>query len=569
MKLKNFYIKKFRCILDSWEVYLSWDNITTIIGQNESGKSTILDGLYAFYSWIITLDDLDQTIIGDEKMPQIMCTFECDPTSFSKEVFSDEYIKKLKLKEHKITVIRSRNVDLSTNVFDIAADDDLCEDSEDYYQLIEYIKSYMPEFIIFKANSLLPEKIPLEDIKETKSIDSQTTWRESVLHLLKMLDIDSTFFETSNDVNLDNKIERLNVRLNTEIWLFRKQFIWKERKIKINFKKKIYQTWEETYNPATQAWKPYLQFDISDKIWYKPHQRSDWVKRFLAFFLQLWAIAKRDTDNEIVYLIDEPGTNLHANAQRDLLTYFETRANDLNIIFTTHSPFLLDDENIHRIIAVEREDNEDDDSVIYSKVYNFNMIWRASWDTLFWLTSKIWMHLSDQSEIKKKNNIILEEMSALFYIKAFSKLLSYDFENDYAFIPCTWVSNISKYANLLTGRWLWFIAVMDDDRAWKTEFKKLKFDNWYDDNVLIKMDWYDGIEDLFTVNDFEKHLLREWWLSDCKNSQYVKDNGTPKAIKAKILYIAVQKEEITASDFDENTKSNFKNLLDAIKSKLI
>lgn len=72
MKLIGFRIKNFRSIVDTDWTYLSPDNITGLIGQNESGKTSILEALYSFYTGIISEDILR----SDLSLPVVYCIFE-------------------------------------------------------------------------------------------------------------------------------------------------------------------------------------------------------------------------------------------------------------------------------------------------------------------------------------------------------------------------------------------------------------------------------------------------------------------------------------------------------------
>ncbi|GAI24276.1 unnamed protein product, partial [marine sediment metagenome] len=58
MKLTGFRIQNFRSIIDTGWTYLSPDNITGLIGQNESGKTSILEALNSFYTGTISEDIL-------------------------------------------------------------------------------------------------------------------------------------------------------------------------------------------------------------------------------------------------------------------------------------------------------------------------------------------------------------------------------------------------------------------------------------------------------------------------------------------------------------------------------
>ncbi|MBA4322649.1 MAG: hypothetical protein C0408_07520, partial [Odoribacter sp.] len=71
MKLSAFRIRNFRSIVDTGWQNLSPDNITCLIGQNESGKTSVLEGLKVFYTGVITEDVLR----SDLSMPEISCRF--------------------------------------------------------------------------------------------------------------------------------------------------------------------------------------------------------------------------------------------------------------------------------------------------------------------------------------------------------------------------------------------------------------------------------------------------------------------------------------------------------------
>jgi hypothetical protein len=73
-----------------------------------------------------------------------------------------------------------------------------------------------------------------------------------------------------------------------------------------------------------------------------------WFFSFVAAFLEL-----RDAD-QVIVLLDEPGLGLHAAAQADLLRYLrEQLAPRHQVVYTTHSPFMVDPDALHRVRTVE------------------------------------------------------------------------------------------------------------------------------------------------------------------------------------------------------------------------
>ncbi|QIL77020.1 AAA family ATPase [Hymenobacter sp. HDW8] len=109
MKLVSFRIKNFKSIIDSGWCNLSKDNITCLIGQNESGKSSILEALNCF-----SLETMDEDFIrNDMSLPIISCKFEIGKdeankifSTFSKSDNYDTFISILDKLKYTIEVIR-------------------------------------------------------------------------------------------------------------------------------------------------------------------------------------------------------------------------------------------------------------------------------------------------------------------------------------------------------------------------------------------------------------------------------------------------------------------------------
>ena len=77
-KLKSFRIKNFKSITDTGEVTLSGhDNITVFAGQNESGKSSVLEALNSFETGRFDADSKPFTTKGT-LIQSVSCVFEID-----------------------------------------------------------------------------------------------------------------------------------------------------------------------------------------------------------------------------------------------------------------------------------------------------------------------------------------------------------------------------------------------------------------------------------------------------------------------------------------------------------
>lgn len=75
--------------------------------------------------------------------------------------------------------------------------------------------------------------------------------------------------------------------------------------------------------------------------------RSTGLQWFLSFYL-VFLVESEEEHQNAVLLLDEPGLSLHPLAQRDLSEFFDNLAQTNQIVYTTHSPFLVDADRLDR-----------------------------------------------------------------------------------------------------------------------------------------------------------------------------------------------------------------------------
>ncbi|MDB5310309.1 MAG: putative ATP-dependent family endonuclease [Gemmataceae bacterium] len=79
--------------------------------------------------------------------------------------------------------------------------------------------------------------------------------------------------------------------------------------------------------------------------------RSTGLQWFLSFYL-IFLVESRSAHNGAILLLDEPGHSLHPLAQKDLAVFFENLSGKNQLLYTTHSPFLVDADHLDRVRAV-------------------------------------------------------------------------------------------------------------------------------------------------------------------------------------------------------------------------
>ena len=106
-------------------------------------------------------------------------------------------------------------------------------------------------------------------------------------------------------------------------------------------------------------------------------KRSAGVTQFFRVSMVLNARRNKFPANSYIYLFDEPGVYLHPQGQRDLLQVFEKLADENQIVYATHSLFLLNQNfpERHRLIYKDKEGTKID-----QKPYRQN--WKLATDAL-------------------------------------------------------------------------------------------------------------------------------------------------------------------------------------------
>jgi len=84
--------------------------------------------------------------------------------------------------------------------------------------------------------------------------------------------------------------------------------------------------------------------------------RSTGLQWFLSFYL-VFLVESADAHEGAILLLDEPGISLHPLAQRDLSAFFDSLAQTNQLIYTSHSPFLVDADRLDRARKVYVDNN--------------------------------------------------------------------------------------------------------------------------------------------------------------------------------------------------------------------
>ena len=189
-----------------------------------------------------------------------------------------------------------------------------------------------------------------------------------------------------------------------------------------------------------------------------------WFFSFLAWYDKL----RRDGEN-LILLLDEPGLSLHGRAQADLLTYFEQELRPHHqLVYTTHSPFMVDPGRFDRVRIVQDlsiEAHSDDLPEERQGTKVSTDVLEATSDSLFPLQGALGYEIH-QSLFIGPNCLVVEGVSDLLYIQTLSAVLQRRGQRglsaDWAITPVGGASNVPTFVALIGAQTKLNVAVLID-----------------------------------------------------------------------------------------------------------
>lgn len=593
--LKTIRIKNFKSIKDSGEISFS-DKVFVLAGQNESGKSSILEALNAYESEDFDRDNLnfEEEENGNLKQ-EVSCTYSIEGHS----LFVDDLIGKLYeefsieeetdfididklnlIKEYTVTKIydhgdKSLSISVNNSAFGILKSAIKTKESVEQIDDKEIKKKIpiididsdknktssvffliSPLIVLFNTFSdLLPDKILVSDLENQ---NTSAKGYNAVKNLEKLLNKD---FVSISKLQRSHK----NSTTSAEVENLSKKFqgAWKQRihedgVLKIGFM-------IENENVDGQAVPTiYFSIETKDKVLLEPRKRSKGMIWFLSAWLDL---KSREDGIELVVLYDEPGLYLHIKAHKDILELFdELKSKGHQVIYSTHSPSLINTSSLNNIGLVLNTKNE---GTIVEGLTTSKINTRYKQDALQPIAEAMGLEPLKDFSILSKNNVLLEGISDFWYFQSMAKLLNRNI--DYKFVPGIGIAgqNIFHLISFCIGYGLNWVLIMDNGNNPKNASEELK-KNIFDDNEnntneKIYLIPYSEVEDMFLSRDL--HLIdNKVKIDDKRKSSSIV--GKRKVVFSKIFSQKVDNNEIKKENLSEEVVKRFEDVFDWIDQKI-
>jgi predicted ATP-dependent endonuclease of OLD family len=334
---------------------------------------------------------------------------------------------------------------------------------------IKILEERLPTFLYFGDYQNLPGQVSINELRE-KDANGKLEYGDRVF--IALLDLASTSLDEIDQMKefekLNAELEAVSNRLSDEIF----EYWTQNRNLKVicRFDTALPEDpppFNTGYVFRTRIENVRHRVTVS----FDEHSRGFvWFFSFLAWFSQL----KKHYDENLIILLDDPALSLHATAQADLLRYINEKLKPhYQVIYTTHSPFMIDSENILSVRTVE--DVTKDEAILGTKVGD--EVLSTDKDTLFPLQAALGYDIT-QTLFVGKHTLLVEGPSDILYLNWFSnKLKKQDrtfLDHRWTITPCGGVDKIGSFLALFRGAKLNIAIFTDFHEGTKKRVRELK-----------------------------------------------------------------------------------------------
>lgn len=565
MKLVKVEIFKYKCFKKEQEVEIN-DKITPIVGMNESGKTSFLSALAKSnyfderdtdFRFDITHDYPRNELIDfecDERAPGsiISCTYEITDELIAKinqslgcnvfeakqfkinsnyrnptttvaglkandAKFAEHLAKKYQLSaetRNKLKQIKSIEAVLAIKPLTTDADFQLFIDEVKLYAnnpkgwndlarhiYASYIKPIMPKFWYFDDYYPLGAKINISRAATKKAANEREKTAKALFDLAKINPADVLNAPETHYERFVAMLEAAGNKITNEIFKY-----WTANtNLEIDFKIQDIRN----SKGGTERYLDIRVKSIRHKITLPLDRRSKGFNWFFSFIVWFSRIQSEKQANYIL-LLDEPGLNLHASVQQDLLTFINKLADKYQVIYTTHSPFMVDSSQLAKVKTC----NETDEGSVISSALT-----EQDSKTLYPLQAALGYQMCQQMLPPSPVNLLVDGPTHLLLLQMMSQLLKQrqreGLRDDITIVPIGGAKNLAALLALADKQPCRQICLFDsitDATGIAVTGSLIANDVLADTQIMFYESFVSAqqqmatIEDLFPIKDYLTHF---------------------------------------------------------------
>ncbi len=560
MKLVSAHVTKYRSAEDSGRFTVEPD-VTCLVGKNESGKTNILQALLRLNP-AESATPLDEVLDYPARLtrertqapagtpiPVVVATFRYDPGEVAEiekdlgpgALLSPEFTVTFGYRRPSKTVSHSWDEKATTRWLAsqlelpqsaatalasketlsglLAALEELPEPPRAAQEIAARIRAWadrgvsgylidkyawprLARFVYFADYDIMPGKVSIPDLIAKRDGGTASRGEQALLSLLSRAVVKpEDFLQGDQNEKLIRALELAGNDISDEVFRYWTQNTELEVKLAV-------------MQPETAAAPPFNVGPILEiRVYNKRHRMSvhfdERSRGFVWFFsfLSYFTAVEDAANGNLILLLDEPGLSLHGRAQHDLLDLIDDRlAPRHQVIYTTHSPFMVAPDHLERVRTVI--DVDDKGTVVSSEIF------QADEDTAFPLMSAMGFELT-QSLFVGPHSLLLEGPSDLVYLDIFSDLVARQgqpgLDPRWVKIPVGGAGKLSTFVALLGANKIKVAVLIDSSTSDTGAIRRLRDNGRLAANGLIAVSEFTGtadadIEDIFD-RDFYLQLV--------------------------------------------------------------
>ncbi len=342
MYIRKVHIENFKRFYRSFDIELH-EGINIVVGDNESGKSTIIEAIYLALTGLY----------NNKNIKNELTQFIFNQTAVEEYIESVRAGHPIELPSILIEIYLEGD-DAALFKGDVNSDDEDCcgifmwikfdeQYNEEYAELIKSgidslpIEYYKVEWSSFAWNTSItsrsiPMKAALIDTSNAKSYNSSDIYVSRILKdnldTKEVVDVTQAFRILENNFISDKKIEDLNDKINTASHL-------SDRSIQLAVDLSARNAWESILT----AYLDKIPFTYIGK------GEQNIIKTKLA-------LAHKRAQNASIVLIEEPENHLSFSKMNELLYAISNECSEKQILITTHSSFVANKLGLKNLILL-------------------------------------------------------------------------------------------------------------------------------------------------------------------------------------------------------------------------
>jgi predicted ATP-dependent endonuclease of OLD family len=441
VRISKIRIQNFRNIRDTG--FIELENVTTLIGKNESGKTSTLEAINSFSDdYQYTDRDLSNStgyVRGDERIPIITLQFE-----LTEQLVEEFYPQISEDTETPLEITRTKYFD---NSYESNIKADIDEDE---------VELPTPNILYYDSYNLISDKATVEQISSGK--------RDTFQNLLELGDISIEDFDGS-PLTQYNTIEQAENRIEDKL-----NNAWSQKSLNVNL------NWNDSEETVHLLIQDQLNPDsaVDERPLTYPSQRSEGFQWFLSFYINLLAESNSSGLESKVLLLDDPAVYLHPEGKRDWLESVNNIGKDEQVVFSSHSPYLIDKRYPSRIRAVE--DTPRSGTKIREDIFESDS------HTLEPLRNALGVDLGSSPFVSRRQ-LLVEGPTEYYVVAAVANYFSQALDRDLfgwqevSVMPVRGASNVVGQASWLESEGINYAIMLDSDEAGQDVHERIQTHN--------------------------------------------------------------------------------------------